>query len=208
MLTWCRVNEEVRMRMPLLHVLGAEVGAPVPGGDDDVHLEVVGAQAHALGAVEAHRADIGRSSLFSRTTARCASLRVIPVVGHRHSRMCAERNSRSVCRRGGRSPCPGRSCRRARPRTRPCRNAGCGSAHAPWPRARAPAPRRTRSAVTIGHRHRARACGRPDRRPPAGRPRRARAGTPPPRSPAGGYCRSRPAAWGARGHSAGRGIAP
>ena len=41
-----------------LHVLLAEIGAPLPGRHHAVHAQVVGAQAHALGAVEAHGPDV------------------------------------------------------------------------------------------------------------------------------------------------------
>src|SRR5690606_27736613 len=37
----------------------AHVGAPVPGGDDPAHPERVGADAHAFGAVERQRTDVG-----------------------------------------------------------------------------------------------------------------------------------------------------
>ena len=40
-------------------VFRAQIGAPFPGGDDGVDLEVVGAQPHALGAKEAHRPNVG-----------------------------------------------------------------------------------------------------------------------------------------------------
>ena len=43
----------------LFHSFVTQVGTPVPGGDDGMDLEVIGAQPHALGTVKTHRPDIG-----------------------------------------------------------------------------------------------------------------------------------------------------
>src|SRR5690606_9741961 len=40
------------------HVFRAEITAPFPGGDHDMHFEALGVQAHAFGTVEAHRPNV------------------------------------------------------------------------------------------------------------------------------------------------------
>ena len=66
------------------HVLLAQVGTPFPGGNDDVHLQVVRAQAHALGTVEGHGPDIGRGQTVVANDGKLRLVEGVGVPGHRH----------------------------------------------------------------------------------------------------------------------------
>ena len=67
-----------------LHAFLAEVGAPRPGGDDDVHLGALGRNAHFLGAVEGQRAQVARFEIVGADDFLLGFVQVLGRVGHLH----------------------------------------------------------------------------------------------------------------------------
>ena len=67
------------------HVVLAQIGAPLPGRDHAMDIEVVRPQPHALGAVEAHGPDVGRLQVVLAHGGELRLVDGVAVVGHLHA---------------------------------------------------------------------------------------------------------------------------
>ena len=67
-----------------LQIFRAQVRTPFPGGDNDVNFEIVGAQPHPLGAIKAHRTQVGAGEMIGADRQPTRLINFILAVRHRH----------------------------------------------------------------------------------------------------------------------------